>query len=60
MTRALSHLKRYPNARKSTLDYLSKQDEVSAELSAFIKQQRRQKRIDAILRVIRWPKMWRA
>lgn len=57
---ALTHRSRFPKARRSTLDRLAKQDDTSAALAAFVKLQRRQKRIDMIKRLLNWPKrVWR-
>lgn len=54
---ALSHLKRYPGARPSTLRQKTKQDEMSAALAAEVARINRQKRIDAIKRAF-WT-VWR-
>lgn len=56
---ALTHRSRFPK-RRSTLDRLAKQDDTSAALAAFVKLQRRQKRIDTLKRLLHWPKrVWR-
>lgn len=57
---ALSHLERYPSARPSTLRQKEKQDDTTAALRAEVSRINRQKRIDAIKRVLRWPAhVWR-
>ncbi len=54
---ALSHLRRYPNARPSTLRQKAKQDETHAALRDDVRRIRQQKRIEAIKRAF-WP-VWR-
>jgi hypothetical protein len=52
MNSALSHSTRYPNARRTTLERLAKQDATSAALRADVAKAKRQKRIDAVRRVL--------
>lgn len=60
MNRALSHSNRYPNARKTTLAQKALEDATAEKLRAELARANRQKRIDAIKRVLRWPALvWR-
>lgn len=57
---ALTHRSRFPKARRSTLDRLTKQDATTAALAVEVRKSRRQKRIDAIKRAFLWPvNVWR-
>jgi hypothetical protein len=57
---ALTHRSRFPNARRSTLDRLAKQDAVTEALRAEVRRTAQQKRLDRIKRILRWPSyVWR-
>lgn len=57
---ALDHLRRFPNARPSTIAALVERERTHAKMRAEVLKLRRQKRIDTIKRVIRWPAhVWR-
>lgn len=57
---ALTHRSRFPYARRSTLDRLARQDAVTEALRAEVRRINRQKQLDRIKRVLRWPvNVWR-
>lgn len=57
---ALDHLRRYPNARPSTIAALVERERTHAKLRAEVLKLRRKERIARIKKALRWPDwVWR-
>lgn len=60
MTALSRHMSRYPHARPSSLRDKAAQDKITAMLAREMVQRRRQKHLERIKRVLRWPAyVWR-
>ncbi len=57
---ALDHLRRYPNARPSTIAALVERERTHAKLRAEVLKLRRKERLARIKKALRWPHwVWR-
>lgn len=58
MSAVSRHLSRYTSPRPETIRRLATQDQTTEALRAEVRRMNRQKQIDRIKRVLRWPARW--
>lgn len=58
MSAVSRHLSRYTSPRPETIRRLATQDQTTEALRAEVARMNRQKQIDRIKRVLRWPARW--